>query len=51
MDILLGVVCDWLVRDPPPYTTLINAHMLFRGFDAQVNGAMIAVPAFRRDFG
>jgi MFS family permease len=22
-----------------------------RGFDAQVNGAMIAVPAFRRDFG
>lgn len=24
---------------------------LSRGFDAQVNGAMIAVPAFRRDFG
>ena len=24
---------------------------LSRGFDAQVNGAMISVPAFRRDFG
>lgn len=25
--------------------------VLSRGFDVQVNGAMIAVPAFRRDFG
>ena len=24
---------------------------LHRGFDAQVNGAMIGVPSFRRDFG
>lgn len=24
---------------------------LYRGFDAQINGAMISVPAFRRDFG
>lgn len=51
MDILLGAVCHWLVGFSPCDTAPTNTDVLFRGFDAQVNGAMIAVPAFRRDFG
>jgi hypothetical protein len=31
--------------------TLSFTYALSRGFDAQVNGAMLSVPQFRADFG
>jgi hypothetical protein len=34
-----------------PVKLVIKADSVARGFDALVNGAMIGVPSFRRDFG
>lgn len=51
---LLGNVCHRMVSiasdcfAPDRFT---DSFHFFRGFDAQVNGAMISVPAFRKDFG
>lgn len=36
----------FLCIDPPA-----NEYLVDRGFDAQVNGAMISVPSFREKFG
>lgn len=44
----------WYVVFPIPTKSIILINMAyhyFRGFDAQVNGAMISVPAFRLKFG
>ena len=60
MVLFLFTECYWLVR----YQISLNIPQVFssefdhkltdlkyRGFDAQVNGAMISVPSFRSNFG
>jgi hypothetical protein len=42
----------WFVLlSSPLFPQIFGANLCNRGFDAQVNGAMIGVPSFRRDFG
>lgn len=42
---------NWLVGTLVPPDSCASELIVLRGFDAQVNGAMISVPAFRSQFG